>query len=47
MGQGAALLLRRETILRIGTQLKWCFQIRRRITNGRQDKWENLPQADT
>jgi len=25
MGQGAALLLRRETILRIGTQLKWCL----------------------
>jgi len=25
MGQVAALLLRRETILRIGTQLKWCI----------------------
>jgi hypothetical protein len=39
--------LNRETIIRIGTQLKWHFQQRRRIANERKDKWEKHRQYGT
>ena len=37
----------RETIIRIGTQLKWRFQRRRHIANGRKDKGEQYRQYST